>query len=1368
MSYSSKLLMLFKLIVFVNAISFSQEKSNFIKLDQNFFGNSNIVEDHLGFIRVFGSGGLYKYDGYNFSLTPFTSLFGSDYTRDRDFLMIKDNNNNIWISSFNGELTKIEIDGINTSYKDAVLNNKKPQQISAMKAYTKDVWFGSVNGILYKYDYASSKIDSIITLPRINDLPQRIENIAITNPEKIWLSTFNGKVYSYSLKTNTLEALKLPLKEKAQIIRVENDKNGGLWIATELDGLFRYNPKEKDSFKQYNNIDASKTSLKHHMYISIFCDNSGIIWVGTDGDGLYSINPENNKITVFKHEETNKFSISSNTIGNISEDSKGNIWIVAKRGEINILPKNNNIIKYYNGLENNTPTTVLSILKSSDKSLWLGTDGKGLNRVFPDETKVQYDINKKDKYFFEGRYIQNILEDEKGNIWIGTYQKGLWVYNKKSDTFTKIATSNSTGTYSPDIRALFKDSKNRIWAASSNSINIFSDNQKLLTIFDYDDNGLFGNISMAINEDENKEIWVGINPNKLFKFNENLIDINKSYFTKYNYFLKQENDSRNYNIHSLMPDYKGSLWILCASGMLIKFNIKDNTYESFVNKDHFEDINVSSILIEDYNNLWISSNKGLHHYNIGNDTFKSFYKIDGFQSNSFTRRSAYKEINGTMYFGSEDGVNSFFPPELNKEEIDAKLYINNIEILNKPARLIIGDQIKGGVEYVKNLNLNSNQSSFSFQFSAIDNVINPNYHYAYKLNGFDTDWITPKNDRIASYTNIPYGNYTFEVKAGAKKGEWDIAPIKVGIYIKPPWWLSKIAYIIYLVCGLLLVYGIVIWGRLKSKLAKEAWQNNKEKELYALKMNFFAKMSHEIQTPLTLISGPIGDMLERASANGNQLLKQRLQIISNNANRLSRIAMELMTVRNKELGKLRLFASKNNLIDDLKRIALSFSEQARFKNIDFIQEYPEDIVNIWYDKDKIEHIIYNLLSNAFKFTPKEGTISLKTDFNLKDDFVEISVTDSGPGISKEELEDIFKLFYQTDVGKHNKGIGIGLALTKELISLHKGEINVDSSPEFGTCFSVKLSTRDDIFSDDEKVFVENPGLISDSLETDFSLLEKEFDLKTNSTNSKKTHTLLIVEDNIEMQIFLRDVLSDTYNLLMAENGKEGIILAEKNNPDLIISDIMMPVMDGIEMSKKLQKKKSTSHIPIILLTAKNSTPTKLAGLKSGAIEYIIKPFNFHELSLKLKNIIASKEKVLSKYKTDRLSAPAEIKELSKDDAFIKDLVEELQKQIENPNFKLEELSKSLNMSYSVIYRKCQDITGKTLVEFVRSMRMKKAALLIINNGYNISEASYIVGYKDRKYFTKCFKDEFGVPPTVFKREVKNKDAQKIIEKYKIQ
>lgn len=1349
-------------IFFVSISSYSQEKLNFIHFNQTFSGDSEIAEDPLGYIWITSPTGIHKYDGYASSFIPYQQIFGDDFSNDRQFLLKKDTQNNFWISSYNGELTKIEVKkGIYTSYKDSIFYNKKALQITTIEPNKDNVWFGSVKGTVFKYNYNTSKMDSITALPKLKNLPQKIMSITFTSSDKLWVSTTHGRIYNYTLSTRKLKELEWADINYFQNIHIIADNYGKVWVYTEHGGIFYYDTTKRNNEKKTIKPENSGNTLKNVMFISVFRDQSGIIWAGTDGDGLYKINPENDAIANYKHEEVNKLSISDNTVTYINQDSYGNLWIVLKSGLINILPKRNLEIDYYNGLESNAPTRILSILKSSEGSLWIGTDGKGLNRIFPNNTKTQYDQTKKNKDFFKGRYIQSIVEGSNGTIWIATYLNGLWVYDIKKENFTKINTTHNEKRSPSDVRFLFKDSKNRIWATSTLGIQIFSENKELLAFFDYHSNGAFGDMSWSISQDENGIIWVGITNGGLFRFNEDTKDFSKSYFTKVNYYEEKDNDFRNYNINTLTPDYNGNLWIVLVSNTLIKYNVKDGTFINYADHDNLKDIKIVSLLLENSENIWFSSDNGVHHYDINSNSVKSYYQIDGLQNNTFVRKCAFKDQSGKFYFGSDDGVNSFFPSQMNLQETSAKLYVNTIEILNQPGQKLLKNQLSGSIENVKKIDLEAKHSSFSFQFSAIGNLLNPNYHYAYRLKGFDKEWITPKKERIASYTNIPSGQYTFEVKAGSKKEEWNIEPVSILLNIKPPWWKSSLAYVFYLIFIGLVIYGIVTWLRLKNRLIKEELHSNKEKELYALKMNFFAKMSHEIQTPLTLILGPIDDMLNRADNNKNQLLKQRLSMIKNNADRLSRIAIELMTVRNKELGKLKLLASKNDLIADLKRIVLSFSEQARFKNIDFIQEYPNEEIIIWYDLEKIEHVIYNLLSNAFKFTPREGSIILKVQSNPIQHCVEISVTDSGPGIPKEELGHIFKLFYQSELGKHVKGLGIGLALSKELISLHRGQIDVQSSPENGTTFIVNLCTDENTFSANEKIFTDSPKHVV--LEESITHL-KELQLKTKSSQ-KKAGTLLIVEDNIEMQIFLRDVLSNSYNLLIAENGMQGIALAEKHKPDIIISDIMMPVMDGIEMCKVLQKKEFTSHIPIILLTAKNSTKMKIKGLKSGAIEYIQKPFNFHELLLKVNNLIVTKEKILSKYRTDSIVAPEEILTKSKNEIFMENLVTELNKQIENSNFRLENLSKTLGMSYSVIYRKCQDITGKTLVDFVRSLKLKRAALLIIEHQYNISEAAFIVGYKDSKYFTKCFKEEFGVPPAHFKREVKKNEAEDLLKKY---
>lgn len=1332
---------LFFALLFVSQNAISQAKDNFIRLNRTFDRTSQIAEDRYGYIWITDKDGLYKYDGYNFIRTPYNKIFGEKFSNQR-FIIKKDPYKNIWISNFNGDLIKIDSKNTQKSFKDFLISNR----VTTIQNYDNTVWFGSNNGTVYKYNKTTETIDSITSLPKTTSFQQQIKSLVFTSKNNMWISTYQGRIYNYRIDLNTITELEGEYKSDNQNILLTKDNMGKLWIATELQGLYSYDPNHK-KFESYDDAKKKGTENKYVMFISIFTDKKGIIWGGTDGDGLFRIDPYKKSISIYKHNETNIFSISDNTVLHINEDSHGNKWIITKKGELNILPSNDRNIDYYNGLSNNTPTRILCSYKASDGSLWIGTDGKGLNRVYPDGTKIHYANQEKGNTFFEGMFIQRLTEDVKGNIWIATYQNGLWVYNTDKQKFTKKALKDPKGQYAPDVRHVFRDKENRIWASSITGIHVFDQNGNQIKAFSHGSNGLYGSISQSINQDENGNIWIGVDDAGLFKFVENNTDFSKSEFIKHSYYPDKDAELYSHNIVSIHPDYSGGLWILNVSGHLTYYDINSKTGKTYTKNKSIGDIRISSFLIQDPKNLWLGSESGLHHYNAETDVVKSYRRTDGLQGNKFVLRGAYKDRNGKLYFGGNYGLSAFYPEQLNRSEGNAHIYINSIDILNKPAKEILGPELRGRIEQVQTLNLNADQTSFAFQFSAIDNILNSDYHYAYKLNGFDNEWISPKQERVASYTNIPFGSYTFEVKAGSKKGIWDIPPKKIKIRIAPPWWRSNIAYVFYIMILGCLVFAVMRWSQLRRKLAKRAWQNQKNKEIYALKMNFFAKMSHEIQTPLTLILGPIDDMLHRAGTDGNSLLMQRLSILRNNAKRLSRIANELMTVRNKELGRLKVLVSKNNLIDHLKDIAFSFSEQARFKDIEIVQKYPKDNINLWYDKDKIEHVMYNLISNAFKFTPKKGCISLNV--SLLDSVVEISVSDTGPGIPKEELDNIFKLFYQSELGKHKKGLGVGLALTKEIVSMHHGDINVHSSTESGATFTVQLPTGDAVFSEDEKLMPETQQKMIEENQ----VVEPRLYIKTSQANkTEKKYTLLIVEDNIEMQIFLQDVLSESYNLILAENGKEGVSLTKKNKPDLIVSDIMMPVMDGIEMCKVLQDDKTTWHIPIILLTAKNSESAKIEGLGSGAIEYIYKPFNFHELLLKVENILTARAKALSKHKTDLITSPNGSSNASKDDIFLENLVKEINKELDNSNFKLEELPNSLNMSYSVIYRKCQDITGKTLVDFVRSLRLKKAAVLISEKGYNISEAAYMVGYKDPKYFTKCFKEEFGKSPSYFKKK----------------
>jgi len=1295
----------------------------------------------LGNIWMVSGSRIILYDGYNYNLIKGKTIFPKIKKNDGIKDITRDSHDNVWITTTFGLITKY--DANTGQFIDITASLLNDDAINTIVAKADCVWFASKNGNIYRY--SENQTTHITTLIYENSALNTIHDIEIGNSGHLFISTQGGKIFSYTLKTKQFTELISEFTDFPGYLILSTDKKNRLWVGTETYGLYVYDIFTK-KFIQDSFFKKNKYNIHKEMFLTLFNDSNGYMWGGTDGGGLYKINTENGHIEIYTKQDVNSFSLSSNTVLNISEDNHKNIWISTNYGNLNVLPNSNNKINYHEGSENNSPLRILSIHKSSDDVLWVGTDGRGLTKIThntdgsTNETQYFNDIA-----FNKGFYVQSITEDEHSNLWFGTYKNGLWNYNKQQDRFSKINIYNTRNQQATDVRTVFTDSKGRIWAGSNLSITVYSPDLKLLATFKNKYNGLKGSILESIIEDHQGEIWLGIYEGGLFQFNENKTDLNQSSFT--NYSFKSKNKSNEVQtVKSISLGDPGELWLIYGSGTLHKFHTANKSFDNLDAIKPIKGLHFASVIVENSDHLWMSSFNGLYHLDLKESTLKTFYTSDGLQDNMFLTRSAFKDDKGILYFGGINGLNYFHPKDLTKKTSLASLNINTIEILNQPAASLIPDQIPSGISKVDALQLKYGQSSFSFRFSAIDNILSPKYYYAYRLKGFNNDWITGGSERIATYTNIPSNSYTFEVRAGTKKGVWDIPVKKIAIIIEQPIWNKPIAYLIYLSLIGLVAYGLRRWYLLRKKLLFEKISHKNENELHELKMNFFAKMSHEIQTPITLILGPIEDMLKRSEQNGNLLLKQRLNIISYNTKRLSKIARELTLVRNKELDRLKLSITKNNLFKDIENISLSFKELARKKQIDFAINCPKNLSEAWYDREKIEHSLYNLLSNAFKFTPKEGNIQLTVIPIDSKRSIKLSVIDSGPGIPEAELNTIFELFYQSNIGKKNKGTGIGLALTKDLIDLHRGSIKVSSTPVEGTNFTMILPISEEAYTESERI------MTSEYLEPSIIPINKNDEQTEDKIIDHSKKTVLIVEDNYDLQGFIKELLSHDYNVLLADNGEEGYHYAKSNFPDLILSDIMMPVLNGIEMCKKLQKNPLTQHIPIILLTAKNSTNSKISGLRSGAIEYINKPFNTNELLLKIKNIILSKEHIISKYRKEVISRPEVKMEKSQDEIFLEELVSNINSRLEDANFKMEELADSLHMGYSSLYRKCQSLTGHSLVDFVRILRLKKAAVLMTKYGYNISETSFMTGFNDPKYFSKCFKKHFSKTPKDFKKE----------------
>ena len=1328
-----------------------QHSSNFIhlssKLDNRNIKVTHTVQDSLGFVWLAHAEGISKYDGYNFEFTPKESIFREDTSSDELKKIFRDAKGVIWALSMNGQISYLEKNGRFLSIDQSIKGFQKKHKVTIVNEDNGVIWFTSDKGSIYSYDHSKGIVDSITTIPGHSLGLNEVNSLVVRKSDQLIVSTYRGPLYIYYLATKRLETLEVPydytLADQNLLLL---DKKNRLWIGSSYvgHGIMVYD-FDKESFVQDDIINEQWRSQLNELFISMYCDVNGIIWLGTDGNGLYRLDTESGELTIYKHNHLNGFSLSTNTVIGINEDLKNNLWVLTNYGDINILRNKNNQINYHSGGIKGSPARVLSSYRANDGTLWIGTDGDGITKVATNGDEVQFFQNSAQN---KGFYIHSINEDINGNIWIGTYKNGLWVYNTRNGRFSKLPLSNSKNNMVLDVRFIFKDSKGRLWVTTDMGIYLFSERNKLLARFENGTAGLVGSISQSVVEDSSGTVWLAYNGGGLFRFNEDGFDISKSYFTRYQHVNDALISNKNYDIWSMAASNADAIWLVMVSGELIKFNISDQQVEKIKINGTYGNTIFRSVILENQDDLWLGSTTGIWHINVRDSISRVFQKIDGLQDDSFMQRSAHFGRDGNIYFGGLNGVSYFKPNQIKKEETVAKLFIEDIEILNQPAINVIPEQITEGVEKLDYLELDHDQSSFAFRFLAIDNVLFSNYNYAYRLRGFNDNWIDSEKERLATYTNIPPGNYVFEVKASTGNGEWDIKEASVAISILRPFWRSNLAQIIYLFLIVGLLYGTVIWIRLRNRVIADELEHKHERELYALKMDFFAKMSHEIQTPLTLILIPLENMLQRAMKSGNVLLQQRLKLISNNANRLSRIVFELTSLRDKELEKLVLRAVEHNIVADLTEISSSFEEQAIFKGINFKCSYPSEELKMWYDKDKMEHIFFNLLSNAFKFTPKGGTILLDVIVEDWDRNVKISVTDSGPGIPNEELKNIFQLFYQADSGKQKMGTGIGLALTKELVDLHHGKIDVKSDPVKGTCFSVSFP-----IDKNKNESVQKELTLEEAI---MEVEEVEYELKeenTGTSSAKLAKTILVVEDNYELQISLKDIFNDYYNVLLAENGEEGYALALEHNPDLIISDIMMPKLDGIEMSKMLQKNELTTHIPIILLTAKKAAKNKILGLRAGAVEYINKPFNINELVLKVNNIITRSDRLIMKYKNDLITTPQNGGSRSQDEVFLENLVRLVENQISNPDFKTEDLAQDLNMSYSAIYRKFQGLTGKKIVDFVRTMRLKKAAVLISDCNYSVSEAAFLVGFNDPKYFSKCFKKEFGKSPRKLKGKV---------------
>jgi signal transduction histidine kinase/DNA-binding response OmpR family regulator len=952
----------------------------------------------------------------------------------------------------------------------------------------------------------------------------------------------------------------------------------------------------------------------------------------------------------------------------------------------------------------------------------MGTKGQGLLQAKPIPGNpnhymvTQYMHNAKNPNTINNNSIYSILEDHKGRMWIGTFGGGLnlltqngaeAVFKHQGNAFKNYADAKADG-----IRDLEEDIKGNIWIASTNGLVIF-------------------------NPDEG---------------------IDQFHFKRYTKIPGDENSLGNNDVQCIRRDKNGTMWLGTFGGGLQKastnYNLNDKvTFKVYTTNNGLPNDIILSIVNDSQGRLWLATENGLSEFNPATEVFKNYDADDGLPETPFSESAAIKSASGNLYIGCINGYVTFNPLHVDSKRYRANMALTNFQIAN---RTIIpgkpGSLLKYAIDQTDRVELKYNQNLISIDYAVLDYKIEHRIWYAYKLEGFDKQWNMVKNLRQAIYTNVPPGDYVFKVKS-VNNDLLKNTPYKsIAITILPPPWKTGWAYLAYFIIAIIL---IEIARRIIFTMIRLRNRVTVEQKLAELKLQFFTNISHELRTPLTLIVNPLSYLVrqEKLSKKGHEYVN----LANKNANRMVRFINQLLDFRKLQNGGLRLKIAQVDLVALVKQTTGYFTEVAREKQISLLFESDAPVINAWVDEEKIDIVIYNILANAFKFTPSGKSIQVTIE---QQEDICIRITDQGTGIPQEKLEHIFKLYYEggNDMVNQPKGTGIGLAFSRELINSHHGSITASNNPHGeGATFTICLKAGKAHFTEKEVDFVvKTSPSITNALTIEPVEDEPE---NTEATSHRDLPLVLIVEDNSELRKFLSNELASRYKVETAEDGAIGLQKAIELVPDLIISDVMMPNMDGIAMLDAIKHHEATSHIPVVLLTAKSSVEHQIEGMRYGADFYVTKPFNTDYVMALVENLIKQRKQLFNHLLNSKnlvQLSPGEILITSRDEQLLKQTIAIVEKNMADSGFNIDEAAAAVGLGRTTFYKKIKSLTGLAPVEFVKEMRLKRSCQLMDSGEYNISEISYMVGFSSLGYFSTCFKEKYRQTPSQYLKTLKEK------------
>ena len=1293
----------------------------------------SIFQDNRGFMWFGTKDGLNRFDGTSFKVFKFSPE--SDLRDNVFHRILQDENENIWVATEEGvyiyDMLREKFSRFN---KTTVENDSVEGVVTEMIAdQDGDIWMSVEGKGIYHYSFSHDLL-TFYAIPVVEDGIKIVSLCADMN-RGVWVFPYSSLFLHIDKKTGEVVPFNLVDDEEllyhvGEVHNVVSDRYNNLLVATSQKGVISINTVNKT-----HSVLLSEDANGEPIFVRcIKRVDQNTLWIGTE-TGVYIYNTETGEVVNLRNNPSIPYSISDNAIYSIYKDRDDGIWVGTYFGGVNYYANRYSSFDLFYPIANSNGMKgrrVREFCSAPKDKIWIGTEDGGLN-LFDPETGIFELIPPPLKSLYTN--VHALLSDGDF-LWIGSYSKGLVRYNTKTEDLITYTQSDIPATISQNSPfALCKDKQGLLWIGTLAGLDIYDKSKDQFRQIEE----LKGSSILSIFEDSKGFIWVCTFINGLFRF-----DPAKNDWKVFRYNASDERSLPFNKVNSVFEDRQRRLWITSQGGGFCLFDRESETFTAFNSLNGLSNDVVYQIVDDDDGNLWLSTNLGLVKFDPKRETFKKYQVANGLKTNQFNYQSSYKTSNGDIYFGSLDGFVRFNPanfkePQLVSPILLTDLFINNVAITPSDN----GSPLKQSILYTEKLTLPHRQNSLSLRYAVLNYSGSHTDRVFYKLEGLDKTWLQAADQQTIVYSNLKPGNYELLMGFAGEEGEPVESIKELSIYIKPPFWLNSWAYFLYFLLLVTVIFFFARFFYLRNRLREQErmkdFEQQKERELYRSKIDFFTHVAHEIRTPLSLIKAPLSHVIMTGEVSDD--VRENLQIMSKNTERLLNLTNQLLDFRKTESDAYSLNLNALNISDLIRETFTSFTPLAKQRQIHFELNLPEKDILIKVDKEAFLKIISNLLTNAVKYCDNHVKVQAYTETDEKNSLFHFVTINDGEAIPEKHREDIFKPFVQLDRQKDHKvaGTGIGLALSKSLAELHKGDLVLETG-DVGEDIRFHLTLP---AGEPGEELVELNGEEEKGEEK-----KKEKTVKTTSST-----TLLLVDDDPELLNFEEKFLSPHYNVVTAQNGVQALEVLQQTTVNLIVSDVMMPEMDGLEFTERVKSDIEFSHIPIILLTAKVNVESKVQGFEMGADAYIDKPFSLEVLMVQIANLLESREKLRESFLGNPFIGAGNIVQNKSDEEFLRKLHTIVHENLENSDFIVEDIAEQFNMSRASFYRKIKGFLNLTPNEYIRVERLKKAAQLLREKSYKVNEICYMVGFNSPSYFSKCFQQQFGVLPKDFVQNV---------------